>query len=161
MLPLATGRGLELFDAALRLDAPVAVAVNADLAGLRVQAGNGTLMPLWRSLVQVPAAGQQASAPAGDTLRRQLATLSPADQDRLLLDLVRGQAAAVLGHASPDPVHPAAAFRDLGFDSLTAIELRNRLAAATGLRLPATLVFDYPTPQVLATWLHRRSEVTR
>jgi acyl carrier protein len=126
--------------------------VNVDVAGLRAQAGAGTLPPLWQGLVRVPAR-QSAGAPATGTFRQQLAGLADADQDRLVLDLVRGQAAAVLGHASADPVHPSAAFRDLGFDSLTAIELRNRLAAVTGLRLPATLAFDHPTPQVLAAWL--------
>jgi acyl transferase domain-containing protein/acyl carrier protein len=152
VLPLATAQGLELLDAALAADAPVAVAVGMDLAALRAQAGTGTLPPLWHGMVRIPAR-PQPPAPGGGPLRERLAGLAEADQGQLVLDLVREQAAAVLGHASADPVRPGAAFRDLGFDSLTAIELRNRLAAVTGLRLAATLAFDHPTPQLLAAWL--------
>ncbi|MEW9534580.1 type I polyketide synthase [Microbispora sp. NPDC049125] len=94
-----------------------------------------------------------AAAPETSPLAGQLATLTSGEQLELLLRTVRTEAAAVLGHSSPDDVRPDRAFRELGFDSVTALEVRNRLNTATGLRLPATSVFDYPTPAVLAAYL--------
>ncbi|GHC78395.1 type I polyketide synthase [Streptomyces flavofungini] len=142
---LSTEEGLRLFDAALALPAPVAVPMRLDLAPLRARPE--TVPPLLRALVRT---ARPEAAKAAGSLAARIAELPEDERLPALLDVVRTAVAAVLGHASAAEVEPERSFGDLGFDSLTAVELRNRLDAATGLRLPATLVFDYPTPVVLA-----------
>ncbi|MFE6842996.1 type I polyketide synthase [Streptomyces sp. NPDC057686] len=155
-MPLA--EGMELFEAALGSAQSLLVPAKLDLRGVRADAAAGGGVPhMLRSLVR--AGRQQAhaadTADEGRKLYDRLASLSAADQTKVLLDLVRTQVAAVLGHAGPESVRTDMAFKDAGFDSLTSVELRNRLREATGLKLPATLVFDYPAPQVLARHLHQ------
>jgi short-subunit dehydrogenase/acyl carrier protein len=106
-----------------------------------------------QALAAEEAAATTAAAATGTALGHRLSGLPSAEQDRIVLELVRAEAAVVLGHSAPEAVPASRAFRDLGFDSLTAIELRSRLNTATGLHLPATLVFDYPTPDILADFL--------
>ncbi|MFB7259099.1 type I polyketide synthase, partial [Streptomyces nojiriensis] len=154
--PLTSAEGLDLFDLAHRIDEAAPVLMRVDLAGLRPQAQAGTLSPLLRGLVRVPSrrhAGGAAAAAGASGLRQRLAGLPAAEQDRTLLDLVRKQVAAALGYPGAAAVEPGRSFKELGFDSLTAVELRNLLGEATGRRLPATLVFDYPTATALAQYL--------
>ncbi|WP_159050547.1 type I polyketide synthase, partial [Streptomyces cellostaticus] len=157
---LSADEGLALLDLALARDEAMLVPTRFDLAGLRAQAARSTeIPPLWRALVSGGAGRRTAAsgtAAGADSLRRQLAGLSAPDRDRMLTDLIRTHVAAVLGHTSLDAIESTRAFTDLGFDSLTAVELRNRLNTASGLRLPATLVFDYPNPLALAVHLRDR-----
>ncbi|WP_039947785.1 beta-ketoacyl reductase, partial [Streptomyces sp. NRRL S-118] len=157
--PLPSDLGLALLDAATARDDAHLVPVRLDTATLRKEAASGMLRPLFQGLVRTVArrtAAAAADAPAAGGLARQLAGLGREEQNRALLDVVRAQVATVLGHATPDTVSAARPFKDLGFDSLTAVELRNRLNAATGQRLPATLVFDHPTPGALTDFLREQ-----
>ncbi|MEV8434545.1 type I polyketide synthase [Streptomyces chartreusis] len=152
---LETSEGLALLDAALLVNEPVAVPVALRTPALA--AVRDSLPGILQGLV--PAADRrrravgQVGAAAASGLARKLAGLQPAEQERQLLDLVQAQVAAVLGHASAGSIDTSRAFKDLGFDSLTAVDLRNRLGSATGVTLPATLVFDHPTPSALAGFL--------
>ena len=151
VLEMSQAEGLALFDTALRSDASVLVPIKLDLAAIR--AAGRTVPHLLRGLVRP--GRQQARVAAVDDggLLRTLRGLAPMQRQAHLIELVRGQVAVVLGHEGTDAVRADTAFREAGFDSLTSVELRNRLSAATGLKLPATLVFDYPTPLELARHL--------
>ncbi|MFI2287584.1 SDR family NAD(P)-dependent oxidoreductase [Streptomyces niveus] len=162
ILPLGTEEGLRLFDAGRNADEAVLVPLKLDTRTLREGGPEAALSPLLRGFTR-PAGGRRTAATTmiapvtGPTLAERLATMTDGERDRILLDLVRSHTATVLGHHRPDAVGPAQPFKELGFDSLTAVELRNRLNAATGVRLPATLVFDHPTPLALIARL--RSEL--
>ncbi|MEW2525007.1 type I polyketide synthase [Streptomyces sp. NPDC047071] len=150
---LTTEDGLALLDAGLSCGLPAVVPTRLDLSAVRARAAADGVPPLLRGLVRPPARRAAAGAADDSALTRDLAALAPGDRAAKVLDVVRAQVAAVLGYAGPTAVEPGLAFKELGFDSLTAVELRNRLARVTGLRLPATLVFDRPTPQALAEHL--------
>ncbi|MFF8098148.1 type I polyketide synthase, partial [Streptomyces sp. NPDC016675] len=146
--------GLTLLDAALTAGRAHLVAARLDLAALRARADSGPVPALLRTLVPPPvrraAEGERPDAPS---LSARLAPLDVSERRQVVLDLVRGHAAAVLGHASAEAIDPETGFVDLGFSSLSAIEIRNQLSAATGLRLTTTLVFDHPTASRLADHL--------
>ncbi|MET8853317.1 SDR family NAD(P)-dependent oxidoreductase [Amycolatopsis sp. NPDC004625] len=152
MTPLDTELGLALFDRAVAADRAVLAPVRLELAALRRQPVTPTLL---HGLLPPPRR-QATAAATQSSFAGRLAGLGADDRLRQALELVRGLVAGVLGYASGAAVEPARAFKELGFDSLTALELRNRLAAETGLRLPATLVFDHPTPQALTRYVVER-----
>ncbi|MDH6623245.1 acyl transferase domain-containing protein/acyl carrier protein [Streptomyces sp. LBL] len=156
MRPLTSEEGLALFDAALADGTAVLAPMRVSTAALRAQAASGVVPPLLRALAGPGARPTALTGPQGDaavSVLDGLDGLSGHERERVLLNLVCGTAAAVLGHRSADDVPETRGFLEMGFDSLTAVELRNRLAAACGLRLPTTLVFDHPTPRAVASRL--------
>ncbi|MFF2014320.1 phosphopantetheine-binding protein, partial [Streptomyces sp. NPDC058195] len=143
--------GMELFDRAGQVDGALAVPVLLEQAALRAQARSGLLPALMRGLVRAPARRERTTG--GGTLAQRVAAAPAADRPGIVLELVRAQVAAVLGHSSPEAVDPERAFKELGFDSLAGVELRNRLTQAGGVRLPSTLVFDHPTSGAVAAYI--------
>ncbi|XIG73307.1 polyketide synthase [Streptomyces sp. SGAir0957] len=158
--PMESDHALALLDAALSAPEPWYAPVDLDPAALR--ASDGSVPDLVRDLVRArtrrpaEAAATGSAAPAPGDLNARLAALAPADRHAAALDAVLTQAALVIGHDSPDALDPEGGFLDSGFNSLTAVELRNRIGALAGVRLPATLMFDYPTPERLAAHLLER-----
>jgi short-subunit dehydrogenase/acyl carrier protein len=161
--PMTSQHGLDMLDVALASPHSALVPAPFSTATLNAQARNGTLPPMLAGLAApVPAVSavgpSRAKAP---DLAAQLAGLPADQQQALLLTVIRTATATVLGHNSPAAIKPTATFKELGFDSLTAIELRNHLTAATGVHLPATLIFDFPTPTALSQDLHQQLTGTR
>ncbi|MFF8956261.1 type I polyketide synthase [Streptomyces sp. NPDC014894] len=155
--PLRPEQGLALFDAALTGDSALRVPAVIDLPALR-SAGEeppALLRSLVRSRVRRAAAGAPARGADGDWSAR-MAALPAEQREETVLDLVRSTVAGVLGHTDPARLDPGRAFKEMGFDSLAGLELRNRLNSATGTRLPATVVFDHPSPRAVADFLLSR-----
>ncbi|MGC0417758.1 acyl transferase domain-containing protein/NADPH:quinone reductase-like Zn-dependent oxidoreductase/acyl carrier protein [Embleya sp. AB8] len=152
VLPLRTDEGFALFDAAVATGRPALVPTRWNIAALARQADGGVLPALLRGLVGAPGNGAAPDRPRPD-LGERLAALSEAERQDTLLEVVRQHAASVLGHPSVEVVDPHRAFKELGFDSLVAVEFRNRLNSATGLSLPVTVAFDHPTLAALAAEL--------
>ncbi|QUH02488.1 SDR family NAD(P)-dependent oxidoreductase [Saccharopolyspora erythraea] len=153
MSALAPDEGMRLFDTAAATGRTLLAPVRLDTAALREQARTGELPPLLRGLVKVAPRPDRATT---STLAPRLAGLGEAEQTRLLVDTVRAAVAASLGHDRPDAIDAQRAFTDLGFDSLTSVELRNRLTRTAGVRLAATLAFDHPTVAAVAEHLRQR-----
>jgi acyl transferase domain-containing protein/acyl carrier protein len=155
--PLSDEQGLELFDIARSSDRPLLLPVRLDAVALRSLAKAGVLPAVLRGLVRMPA---RRLAGAGGSLARRLAEAPESEWEAIVLRLVKSHVAGVLEHASLEAIDPHRPFKELGFDSLTAIELRNRLSQTAGLRLSATLTFDHPTPVAVARYLCAKVEGT-
>jgi mycoketide-CoA synthase len=149
IVPLTTAQAMDLFDTALTSPHPDLVPAAFATAALRSHS-HGVIPPILRGFA---APARTRTLVSAATLTADLAALSPAQRHTHLLALVRTHAAAVLGHPTSDTIPLTQSFKDLGFDSLSAIELRNRLTSATGLPLPTTLIFDRPTPEALTQYV--------
>ncbi|MCV7443169.1 type I polyketide synthase [Mycobacterium paraense] len=159
IVAMSSDEALDLMDTALIVDEPFMLPAHIDLAALRVKFDNGTLPPMFVDLINAPTRRQVddslAAAKSKSALLQRLEGLPEDEQQEVLLDLVRSNIATVLGNSSPESIHPDRAFQELGFDSLTAVEMRNRLKSATGLALSPTLIFDYPNSAALAGYMYR------
>ncbi|MFH8371872.1 type I polyketide synthase, partial [Streptomyces sp. NPDC018031] len=156
IVAMSTEHSLALFDAALAGDEALLAPVRLDLAGLRARSTTEPVPPMLRGLVRTARRaepGSGGSTPGGTAAvpwSQRIVRIPADEREQALLDLVRGHVATVLGHGTPHAVDADTGFLEQGLDSLMAVELRNRLTAELDLRLPATLVFDYPSPLALA-----------
>ncbi|MER5363472.1 SDR family NAD(P)-dependent oxidoreductase, partial [Streptomyces sp. NPDC002785] len=163
VLPLTPGQAMGALEASIRYDDGVIAVADIDWSAFVPAFTSSRPSPLLGDLPEVlkvaeaAAALAEEEAQAGSQLVRSLADASEAEQTRILMKLVRERSAEALGHSGLDEVKPRRAFQEMGFDSLAAITLRNALSAATGGTLPATLIFDYPTPAALVA--HLREEL--
>ena len=155
VLALSSDEAMELFDTALIVDEPFIAPARIDLTALRAHDGRGAA-DVRRSAQRAGSApgrrvagGREIEICSGATTHG----LPESEQHAVLLELVRSHIATVLGNITPEAIDPDKAFQELGFDSLTAVEMRNRLKTATGLALSPTLIFDYPTPNGLADYI--------
>ncbi|MFB6810437.1 acyltransferase domain-containing protein [Streptomyces sp. NPDC056387] len=149
---LGADRGLELLDEALRTAEADLTALDPDRGTLR--SATGRVPAVLAGFVRTPAGRPgRGGADEADQLRRRLTGLDPQERERVLLEVVRSHVAGLLGHASADAVAADQSFQELGFDSLAVVELRSRLGTATGLALPASLAFDFPTSRAVAGYL--------
>ncbi|MEU7068391.1 phosphopantetheine-binding protein, partial [Streptomyces sp. NPDC046161] len=153
---LSEAEGLALFTLALASGEAATVPLRVDAGALRTRTDE--LPALLRGMVAPTRkrTAATAGASAGASLAERIAGHDEEERTRIILDVVRTHAAGVLGHASADAVEPDRAFGELGFDSLGSVELRNQLGAASGLRLPATLIFDYPSAAEVAAYIARK-----
>ena len=155
VLALSSAEALQLFDAAIVVDEPFLLPARIDTAALRANAA--VVPPMFVDLINASTRRRVddslAASKSKSALAQRIHGLPDAEQHAVLLDLVRSHIATVLGNTTPEAIDPDKAFQELGFDSLTAVEMRNRLKAATGLALSPTIIFDYPTPGGLATYI--------
>ncbi|MCN9243557.1 beta-ketoacyl reductase, partial [Streptomyces sp. RY43-2] len=159
VLPLTSDQGLRLFDLAGAADAAAVVPMRLDTAPLQARSGHEPLHPLFGGLVRRPVRRATGSEPqeSVESLAERLAGVPEEERDQAVFEVVRSATAALLGHTDPEKVEQDRTFVELGMDSLGSVRLRNHLAAVAGVRLPASLIFDHPTPMGLA--VHLRSLV--
>ncbi|MFZ1162475.1 type I polyketide synthase [Mycobacterium sp.] len=159
IVAMSSTQALQLLDTAMVIDEPFLLPAHIDTTALRAKFDGGTLPPMFVDLINAPARRQVddslAAAKSKSALLQRLEGLPEDEQQAVLLDLVRSHIATVLGSTTPEAIDPDKAFQELGFDSLTAVEMRNRLKAATGLPLSPTLIFDYPNSTALAGYFRQ------
>ncbi|MFB9909382.1 type I polyketide synthase [Allokutzneria oryzae] len=159
--PMTTEEALGLFDAALGSGHSALIPARLDPTALKAEAADGTIQSVFRGLVRTPAKRATASTSAAVSgLAERLSGLDTDEKNQVLQELVQSTAAAVLGYSDASGIDAERGLLELGFDSLTAVELRNRLSKATSLRLPVTLLFDYPTSTAIAGYLGSQIKTT-